>query len=91
MFIAAAMWDRVLPVTFPVPAPHKVTGWLFEWWFLWCLLPSLPIGTVIVLDNALVHRKAILKAMSLLYGMSLVSHTYLTYPRSSAEATTVRI
>ncbi len=72
VFIAAAMYNGVLPVTLPVPAPLTVTAWLFEWWFLWMLLPSLPVGTIIVLDNARVHRPEILRNMCQQFGMGLV-------------------
>ena len=31
-FLVAMAHDGVLPITMPVPAPHAVTGLLFEWW-----------------------------------------------------------
>jgi hypothetical protein len=72
MFIAAAMYDKVLPITLAVPAPLTVTAWLFEWWFLWMLLLSLPMGTIVMLDNARVHRPEILRNMCKMFGMGLV-------------------
>lgn len=45
---------------------------LFEFWFEKHLLPSLPPGAVIVMDNASFHRKAQLICLAQKYGFRLI-------------------
>lgn len=45
---------------------------LFETWFASCLLPKLPTGTVIVMDNASFHRKNKLSLLAQGAGCQLV-------------------
>lgn len=67
---AAQMGDEIL-------APCQYSGMmnheLFEDWFENFLLPALPKGTVIVMDNALFHRKAQLYCLAQKYGYYLIS------------------
>ena len=44
----------------------------FEVWFEWYLCPLLSPGKVIVMDNALVHRKAPLEKIARFYGLRIV-------------------
>lgn len=45
---------------------------LFEKWFENCLLPELPIGSTIVMDNASFHRKSKLILLAESYGYNLI-------------------
>ena len=45
---------------------------LFEFWFEKQLLPALPPGAVIVMDNASFHRKARLICVAQKYGFRLI-------------------
>ena len=44
----------------------------FEVWFEWYLCPLLPRGKVIVMDNAMFHRKAVLEKIAAFYGLSII-------------------
>jgi transposase len=44
----------------------------FEVWFEWYLCPLLPPGKVIIMDNAMFHRKAVLEKIAALYGLSII-------------------
>jgi len=44
----------------------------FEVWFEWHLCPKLPPGKVIVMDNALFHRKSALRNIAAFYGLRII-------------------
>ena len=44
----------------------------FEVWFEWHLCPHLPPGKVVVMDNALFHRKKPLEAIAAFYGLRII-------------------
>lgn len=44
----------------------------FEVWFEWHLCPLLPSGKVIVMDNALFHRKSSLQKIAAFYGLRII-------------------
>jgi transposase len=52
--VAAQMGKKIIA---PLQYNGTMDSTLFETWFSKCLLPSLPEGTVIVMDNASFHRK----------------------------------
>jgi hypothetical protein len=74
MFIAAMTCEEVLPITFPVPRPATVTGFLYEFWCVNFLIPlMLAQGKrVLVLDNASAHRKRVLIPLFWAAGMRVV-------------------
>ncbi|MDR2562145.1 MAG: IS630 family transposase [Holophagales bacterium] len=59
--VVAALWEKT------VMAPCQYGGTMdsefFEGWFELALLPAMPAGSVIVMDNATFHRKAKLRAL----------------------------
>jgi len=76
--VVAALWENT------IIAPYQYGGTMdsefFEGWFESALLPALPGGSVIVMDNATFHRKAKLRA--LLEGSG---HALLSLPPYSPE------
>ena len=44
----------------------------FEWWIAVMLLPLIPLGYTVVMDNAGIHRKRILRAMFAMAGVNLL-------------------
>jgi len=67
-----------------IVAPMQYEGTMdsafFERWFAECLLPALPEGTTIVMDNAAFHRKSRLHALA-----SAAGHRLLFLPPCSPE------
>jgi transposase len=53
--VAAKCENRIIA---PVQYDGTMDAQLFEWWFETQLLPAIPRGSTIVLDNARVHRKS---------------------------------
>lgn len=53
---------------------------LFEHWFTTCLIPELPEGSIIVMDNARFHRKSELEAI-----ISSTGHQLLFLPPYSPD------
>ena len=51
---------------------HTTTSAFFEDWFEWELLSVIPIGSVIILDNASFHRKKHLAKIASRYGVYLL-------------------
>ena len=67
--VAAKCCDKIIaPLQYNGATDHK----LFEWWFVTMLLPVLALGSVIILDNASFHRKAVLKALAGAAGFSVL-------------------
>jgi hypothetical protein len=44
----------------------------FEVWFEWHLCPLLPSSKVIIMDNALFHRKPVLEKIARFYGLRII-------------------
>jgi len=44
----------------------------FEVWFEWHLCPLLPPGKVVIMDNALFHRKTTLEKIAVFYGLRII-------------------
>ena len=44
----------------------------FEVWFEWYLCPSLSHGKVIIMDNAMFHRKAVLERIASIYNQRII-------------------
>ena len=66
MFLAAMTKEGVMQgCTLPVPQPLTVTGHVFEQWCEFYVIPAMIAQgkTYIVLDNARVHRKNVLRVM----------------------------
>lgn len=55
--VAAQMGKSIVA---PLQYDGTMDSILFEAWFTSCLLPNLPTGTVIIMDNASFHRKSML-------------------------------
>jgi transposase len=57
-------------------APFQYSGstdsQLFEFWFKNILLTAITVGSVIIMDNASFHRKAVLRQMALSAGCSII-------------------
>lgn len=70
--IAAAAYDHMLPCTWALPIGEKNTALTFEAWFGYALLPLVPKGYTIILDNAAIHRRAILRAMAHAVGVNVL-------------------
>jgi len=51
---------------------HTTTAAFFEDWFEWELLSVIPVGSVIILDNATFHRKKHLAEIAARYGVYLL-------------------
>lgn len=45
---------------------------LFEFWFENCLLPEIPKGAVIIMDNATFHKKSVLPALAKAAGCNVL-------------------
>jgi RNA 3'-terminal phosphate cyclase len=59
--IAVKCCEKILaPLEYKGTTDHK----LFEWWLVTMLFPILASGSVIILDNASFHRKAVLRALA---------------------------
>ena len=73
MMMVAVTTDEVLPITLPVPQPNTVTGFLTEWWCQYFLIPTmLQRGkTNVVMDNARVHRRNVLRALFHAHGLQV--------------------
>ena len=56
----------------PLQYDGTMDSLLFETWFSECLLPILPIGSTIVMDNAAFHRKSRLAPMAVNAGHCLM-------------------
>jgi len=67
--VAATLGKRIIS---PMLYPGTTDSALFEIWFEQMLLPSLPPGSVIVMDNASFHRKKHLNVISSRYGFRLL-------------------
>jgi transposase len=65
---ARCVGQIIAPLQYNGATDHK----LFEWWFVTMLLPILTLGSVIILDNASFHRKAILKTFVEEAGFSII-------------------
>lgn len=65
MFIAAMSTTEVLPITFPVPSPLTVKGFLFEFWCMHFLIPAMRARgkRIVILDNAKPHRRMLLRIL----------------------------
>ncbi len=67
--VAAKMGDEVIaPCCYQGTMNHV----MFEYWFKYQLLPALPKGTVIVMDNASFHRKGKLYRIAQKYHCFLI-------------------
>ena len=51
---------------------HTTTSVFFEDWFEWELIPAIPEGSVVILDNASFHRKSQLALIAEKYGVGLL-------------------
>lgn len=69
--ICAVSYDRVLPCSWILPSGVNNTALLFELWFCFMLLPLVPAGYAIMLDNARIHRRGVLRAMAWTYGVEV--------------------
>ena len=69
--LAAVTSTGVLPCTMCLPRGMRNTALSFEWWVATCLLPSIAPGYTVIMDNAMVHRPNVLKAMSAAVGVNL--------------------
>ena len=67
--VAAQLGQKIIS---PMEYSGTMVGSLFEFWFEKQLLPALPPGTVIVMDNASFHRKAQLIRVAQKYGFRLI-------------------
>lgn len=67
--VAAKMGEELLAAMW---YPENTDSAIFEVWFQGRLLPSLPEGTVIVMDNASFHRKKKLARLAEAYPVRLV-------------------
>ena len=67
--IAAKMCKDILA---PLQYDGTMDSLLFETWFKECLLTVLPIGSVIIMDNAAFHRKTRLSLLAENEGHSLI-------------------
>ncbi len=56
----------------PLAYPGTMDSRLFEFWFEKQLLPALPSGSVIVMDNAAFHRKAQLIRVAQKHGFRMI-------------------
>jgi transposase len=68
--IAAALLDK--EIIEPMQYEGTMDSALFETWYETRLLPKLPKGTVIVMDNASFHRKSKLREISERMGYRLI-------------------
>jgi len=68
--IVAAQMDK--QIVSPLQYEGTMDSALFELWFGECLLPALPISSVIVMDNASFHRKKQLILLAEKAGHSLI-------------------
>jgi transposase len=66
----AALFQKTIiaPLVYTVSS----TGILVETWFSQCLLPILPLGTTIIMDNAPIHRKKRLEILAATTGCSIL-------------------
>ena len=60
--------EKIAPFVYEWATKHV---W-FEVWFEWHLCPNLLPGKVIIMDNALFHRKSALKIIAAFYGLRLI-------------------
>lgn len=67
--VAAQMDGEIIS---PLQYEGTMDSTVFETWFKVCLLPCLPSGTVIVMDNASFHRKSKLYPLAESAGMRLI-------------------
>jgi transposase len=51
---------------------HSTTAAFFEEWFEWELLAAVPVGSIIIMDNAAFHRKAKLYKIASRYGIAVL-------------------
>lgn len=70
--IAAAAFDHVMPCTWALPPGVRCNAYVFETWFGTALLPAVPAGYTIIMDNAPWHRRAILRAMAHAVGVNVI-------------------
>jgi len=56
----------------PLQYQGSMDSTLFEYWFEFCLIPILPIGSSVVLDNASFHNKNRLALLAEKYGHKIV-------------------
>jgi transposase len=67
--LAGKCGDKIIaPIEYDGRTDHE----LFEWWFVTLFLPVLIVGTVIVMDNASFHRKAVLIALAEKFGCRVI-------------------
>ena len=67
--VAAQLGQKIIS---PLAYSGTMDGRLFEFWFEKQLLPALPPGAVVVMDNASFHRKAQLISVAQKYGFRLI-------------------
>jgi len=51
---------------------HSTKADFFEDWFEWQLLAEIPSGSIIIMDNASFHRKAVLTEIAARYGVGVL-------------------
>ena len=67
--LAGKCGDEIIaPIQYNGRTDHK----LFEFWFVTFFLPALAMGSVIVMDNASFHRKAVLIALAAEVGCRVI-------------------
>lgn len=67
--VAAQLGQKIIS---PMEYSGTMVSSLFEFWFEKQLLPALPPGAVIVMDNASFHRKSRLIGVAQKYGFRLI-------------------
>lgn len=60
--------EKIAPFTYE----WGTTGAWFEVWFEWYLCPNLLPGKVVIMDNALFHRKPALERIAAFYGLRIL-------------------
>ena len=87
-FVAAMDSQGVLPCTFPVAG--TTNGYLFTLWFAAVFLPTVaarhPGGCNVIMDNASIHMKPLLRMFAAVYGNIFV----IFLPPYSPELNPVR-
>jgi transposase len=67
--VAARMGKSIIS---PLQYDGSMDSSLFEFWFMECLLPSLPTNSLVVMDNASFHRKSKLFPLAAQAGVRLI-------------------
>ena len=84
--LAAVTSKGILPCTCCLHRGMRNLAWCFEWWMAAGVLPSIPPGWTVILDNAALHRKRVLKAMASAVGV----HIYFL-PKYSPEKSWIEL